>query len=269
MHRRGFLSLCALGAVAGCSGQDTPDHRPAPEDATSVTETIEEQYRERFSAEFDLEAGTFTTATLSPAETETVGLQVRVTQGVLDVLTIEESNVENYRDGTELDVLDGLSEVGVFGGTTLEAELDPGEYRIVLDNTAVFGAEPDGNAVGEMSLQRRLLPRAFFEFQSELESGEYTYEQVDVVEEGAWWAVTYERDAETSQRDAGLHVQDILLAYADHLPNEETDHEGLRVLVREPDAETLLEAPEPLARAYNRGELDEQEYFEEVQRSAQ
>jgi len=42
------------------------------------------------------------------------------------------------------------------------------------------------------------------------------------------------------------------------------------VVVEDPDAEpTLLEASAPLARAFSRGELDEQEYFEEVSRTTQ
>jgi len=271
MDRRGFLSLCAVGSVAGCSLFQSSPHEPAPSEAVTVTDTTEdeEQYRRRVDLEFGIEDGTFASTVLSPAETETVEIDVSVTGGVLDVWTLPESEFGGYEEGERIEPTEQLSQTAVIAGASLSGDIEPGEYRVVLDNTPAFGAEPDGVATGTGRLRRRLLSPSFFTFREELESSEVRYEQLGASEDREWWLVQYRRREGQDQEEAALAVQEILLLYAKSVPEEGTDHSGLRVVVEEPDAEpTLLEASAPLARAFSRGELEEQAYFEEVSRTA-
>jgi len=270
MDRRGFLSLCAVGSVAGCSLFQSTPHEPASGEAVTVTDTTEERYRRRVDLEFGLDPGTYASTVLSPAETETLEVDVSVTGGTLDVWTLPESDFEAYQQGEEVDAAEQLSQTAVIAGASLTGDIDPGEYRVVLDNTSAFGAEPDGVATGTGGLERRLLSPNFFTFREQLDSNGIRYEQLGASEDREWWLVQYRRREGQDQQEAAREVQEILLAYAEVVPEEGTDHSGLRVVVGEPDAEpTLLEASAPLARAFSRGELDEQEYFEEVSRTAQ
>ncbi len=270
MDRRGFLSLCAVGTIAGCAVFESTNHQPAPEEASEITDTLDEQYRQRLTVEFELEAGSFTTAPLSPVETETVEVDVGVTAGVLDVWTTQETDYADYEAGGDVRPIEQLSESPVIGGTTLVGDLQPGDYRVVLDNTPAFGSTPEGVASGTATFERRLLSRNFFAFREDLESADLGYEQLGASEDRQWWLLRYVQGDDQSQRDASIEVQDITTRYADFVPAEgdRTDHSGLRILVEGPDAETLLEVSAPLARAYARGELDDQEYFREVQRTA-
>jgi hypothetical protein len=269
MDRRGFLSLCAVGPVAGCSRFQSTPHQPASSEAVTVTDTTEERYRRRVDLEFGIEDGTFASTVLSPAETETVEVNVSVTDGVLDVWTLPESDFGGYEQGEKVEPIEQLSQTAMIAGASLSGDIEPGEYRVVLDNTPAFGAEPDGVATGTGRLERRLLSPGFFSFQKNLESSGVRYEQLSASEDRKWWLVQYRRREGQDQEEAALTVQEILLLYAESVPKEGTDHSGLRVAVEEPDAEpTLLEASAPLARAFNRGELDEQAYFQEVSRTA-
>jgi hypothetical protein len=270
MDRRGFLSLCAVGSVAGCSRFQSTPHEPAPSEAVTVTDTTEEQYRRRVDLEFGIDPGTYASTRLSPAETETLGIDVSVAGGTLDVWTVPESDFGAYQQGEEVNAAEQLSRTSVIAGASLTGDIDPGEYRVVLDNTSAFGAEPDGVATGTGTLERRLLSPNFFSFREQLDSNRVRYEQLGASEDREWWLVQYRRREGQDQQEAAREVREILLVYAETVPGEGRDHSGLRVVVEDPDAEpTLLEASAPLARAFSRGELDEQEYFEEVSRTTQ
>ena len=125
-------------------------------------------------------------------------------------------------------------------------------------------------ALGEARLVRRVMPASFFDFKETLESNDIEHEGVGASEDRAWWLVRYQQDEDQSQREAALGVQDILLAYSGVVPAEDDtpDHSGLRVVVERPDADpVLVQASASLARRHSEGELDDQEYFEEVQRT--
>lgn len=272
MHRRGFLSLCAAGSVAGCSlfGSSNQNHQIAREDATAVTDQSEEPYRQRLNLEFELPSGTYATTALSPSETETLVIDATIDRGTLDVWTIAEENLETYEAGEEVRAVQGLSSTSVIGGTTLAGEVESGDYRVVFDNTPAFGSGPEGTAVGNARLVRRLMPPSFFDFKQTLESNEIVYEEVGASEDRAWWLVSYQQGQDQSQREAAFGVQDILLAYSGVVPEEgEAEaHRGLRVIVQRPDADpVLVQAAASLARRHSAGELEDQEYFEEVQRT--
>lgn len=269
MNRRGFLSLCAVG-VAGCSRSDSIRHEIAPEAALSVTDRVEQQYRQGFTVEFELEPGTFITASESPTETETMDVVVSVAGGILDLWTVRQSDFEAYEAAEAVEQIERFSGSGLIGGATFTGQIEPGDYRFVVDNTPAFGAQPDGVATGSMRLERRLLSEAYFAFKSAFESSEDDYGRLGASDDRRWWLVQYVREADQSQRAAALEVQDIMLLYSKHVPEEgeRSDHNGLRILVEEPDQKTLLEVSAPLARAHARGELDDEEYFREVQRTA-
>jgi hypothetical protein len=272
MHRRAFLSLCAAGSVAGCSAFGSTNHALAQEDATAVTDTNTEPYRQRLTLEFEIPAGEFANTALSPEETETLAVDVTVDRGVLDVWTLPESNYESYSNGEEVQPNQQLSATSVIGGATLVGDVEPGDHRVVFDNSPAFGSQPEGTVAGTAEIIRRLMPAAFFDFKQTLESNDITYEQVGASEDRAWWLVRYKQGADQSQREAALDVQDILLAYSGVVPGGEDtpDHRGLRVVVERPDADTVLvQAPAPLARRHQQGDLEDQEYFEEVQRTTQ
>jgi len=274
MYRRGFLSLCAAGSMAGCSllGSSNQNHQIAREDATAVTDTSQEQYRQSLTVEFELPSGEYAATTLSPTETETLVIDATIGQGTLDIWTIAKEDTEAYEKGEEVRAVQGLSATSIIGGTTLVGEVEPGDYRVVFDNTPAFGSGPEGTAVGNARLIRRLMPPSFFDFKQTLESNEIEYEEVGASEDRAWWLVSYQQGEDQSQREAAFDVQDILLAYSGVVPEEGAaeGHNGLRVIVERPDAGTVLvQATASLARRHSAGELDDEEYFEEVQRTTQ
>jgi len=270
MHRRGFLSLCAAGSMAGCSLPGSSNHQAARTDATSVTDQSEEPYRLRLTLGFELPAGEYTTTVLSPTETETLAIDATVNRGTLDIWTIAEEDFEAYETGEEVHSVDGLSATGVIAGTTLVGEIEPGDHRIVFDNTPAFGSGPGGTAAGNARLVRRLMPAAFFDFKQTLERNDITYEEVGASEDRAWWLVGYQQGETQSQAETASDMQDILLAYSNVVPDESRapGHNGLRIIVERPDADpAVVEATASLVRRHSNGELDDQEYFTEVQRT--
>ena len=270
MHRRGFLSLCAAGSLAGCPLLGSSNHEFARVEATAVTDSSEEPYRQSRTLDFELPSGDFATLRLSPQETETLAVELTVVQGLLDFWTVAEEDFEAYENGEEIRAKQELSASGVVGGATLVGDIEPGDYRIVLDNTPAFGAEPDGTAAGQVRVVRRVMPASFFDFRETLEQNDIEHEAVGASEDRAWWLVRYQQGEDQSQREAALGVQDILLAYSGVVPAEDDtpDHSGLRVVVERPDADpVLVQASASLARRHSEGELDDQEYFEEVQRT--
>ncbi len=272
MHRRGFLSLCAAGSLAGCSLLGSSNHQLARADATAVTDQSEEPYRQRLTLEFELPPGEYATTALSPSETETLAIDATVGRGVLDVWTVAEGDIGAYEAGEEVRPVEGLSVTAVIGGTTLVGEVDPGEYRVVFDNTPAFGSGPEGTAAGNARLVRRLMPPTFFDFRQTLESNEVEYQQVGASEDRAWWVVQFQQGEDQSQRETALEVQDILVAYSGVVPatDDAPDHNGLRVVVVRPDeGDVLVQAPAPLARRHSEGDLEDREYFQEVQRTVQ
>lgn len=272
MHRRGFLSLCVAGSMAGCSLLGSSNHQLARVDATAVTDRSEEPYRRSLTIGFELPFGEYATNAISAVETETLAIELTVGQGTVDVWTITKEDFEAYENGEAVRPVQGLSATGVIGGTTLLGDIEPGDYRVVLDNTPAFGSEPDGPAAGNVRLVRRVMPGAFFDFKATLETNEIPHEQVGASEDRAWWLVQYQQGENQSQREAALEVQDILLAYSGVVPAEDEaeNHRGLRVIVARPDADpVVVQAAAPLARRHSQGELDDQEYFEEVQRTTQ
>jgi len=272
MHRRGFLSLCAAGSMAGCSVFGSPNHEAARADATAITDTSEEPYRQRLALEFEVPVGEYTFTELSPSETETLALEVTVNRGVLDVFTFTSEEFTAYEEAEELRAIEELSTTGVIGGASLVGEIDPGDHRIVLDNTPTFGADPDGAVVGDARYIRRLMPDAFFEFRATLNADDIAHDGVGASEDRTWWLVRYERGDDETQLEVGVAMQDLLLAYSEVVParDEAPDHRGLRIAVVLPDADpVIVQAAASLARRHSQGELDDQEYFEEVQRTTQ
>ena len=77
-----------------------------------------------------------------------------VENGPIDVFVMDDGEYDRYRDRDDSFQL-SLQEVNSNSGT-LRGTLSPGEYRIVFDNTGVFGADPSGETVVDLTITARI-----------------------------------------------------------------------------------------------------------------
>lgn len=105
----------------------------------------------RLEGEVTAPAGRYAARMFEPSASATyrVAFDVR-SDGPIDLLFLESDEYGRYRDRDgDVQVLTDLS---AFDSTeaALEGTVTPGEYAIVIDNTGVYGASPDGDAVVDL-----------------------------------------------------------------------------------------------------------------------
>jgi hypothetical protein len=77
-----------------------------------------------------------------------------VENGPIDVFVMDDGEYDRYRDRDDSFQV-RLQEVDANSGT-LRGTLSSGEYRIIFDNTGVFGADPSGEAVVNLTMTARI-----------------------------------------------------------------------------------------------------------------
>jgi hypothetical protein len=266
--RRGWLKRVGVGAgtlalgSAGlfALGGRQPTHQAA-DDAWASVDEDRGRYRQQVTGTVTLPPGTYTSYSVSPSNQETtVEVHADVSEGVLDVWTISAAEFDAYESQDQYHFRNGLSDSGLTGSSSLVSQLPEQQYHIVFDNTVATGAEPDGEVTADVELVLRVLSAGWFDFRTALEDTGIEYEQLYPTENRAQWILLYEQDGD----DYGP-VREILRLYADHVPGDEYPHRQLVLrLSSSGAAPTTLTVSARLARRYKRGEITEQQYFEEI-----
>lgn len=145
------VGVGALVRVNGSLGVST--HRNVGENAWSDVTRTTGTTGERFRGTVTLRPDEFTAdpweVTGDAGITVTVGA---VESGQIDVWTVADADFEAYRNGDDVPFLTGLSESGITEPTELTAPAPPGTYWVIVDNSTVYGAEPDGEAVADVGI---------------------------------------------------------------------------------------------------------------------
>jgi len=162
--RRGWLTnfgivgavLAAVGVgalirVNGSLGVST--HRNIGENAWTDVERLTGPTGEEFRGTVTLRPDEFTADSWEITGNEELTITVQaVTSGQVDVWTVADADFEAYRNGDDVAFVTDLSESGVTGPTELMSPAAPGMYWVIVDNSAVYGAEPDGEAVADVGI---------------------------------------------------------------------------------------------------------------------
>jgi hypothetical protein len=148
------LAAVCVGALIRVNGNlGVSTHRNIGENAWSDTEGAAGAADERRRGTVTLRPDEFTAdpwnVTSDAGITITVGA---VESGQIDVWTVADADFEGYRNGDDIPFVTGLSESGVTEPTELTAPTPPGTYWVIVDNSAVYGAEPDGEAVADVGI---------------------------------------------------------------------------------------------------------------------
>lgn len=181
MDRRTFLraaGVVSIAGLAGCSNvtsggtptptqtptdtptpAPTPTPTPTPEHAPAQDQTPRNSQGNigntagNVSFTQDLPEGTFKRYLFQPEQTTVYQITVTASPAI-DVYWFQTpAEFERYREREDDPIsFNPLSETTV-SSTTLSAQVTSGDYRFVLDNTAVFGVEPDGEAQVRVELE--------------------------------------------------------------------------------------------------------------------
>jgi uncharacterized Zn finger protein (UPF0148 family) len=144
-----------VGAMAVLGGGGKPQHQLIGADTSWESDRTDGQGETIVTASITLPKGRYAWRSLSPRTTVEVVLDVDVENGPIDVLTMDDGEYDRYRDREkDAEYLRGLSELQT-NGTRLEATVSD-DYKIVVDNTGVYGASPSGAASIDLTLTARI-----------------------------------------------------------------------------------------------------------------
>ena len=101
------------------------------------------------------------------------------------------------------------------------------DYRVVFDNTGVYGASPSGDVTVSFMLHVSVPAPVFFDFRSALEAEDVAYSRVGVTSDRAFWGVAYPASLAGSERENVIVTA--LRLYAEHVPEPDGRHQGLRL----------------------------------------
>jgi len=146
--------VCGAGAIIGVAvlaGAFEPPHSAAPEEAWSgdqspsvTNETVEGTVR--------VDAGEYYARSIRSTRPIVLEIDVDVQSGgPVDLYVMHQREREAYSDRGEHVTHRALSETAVTDAST-GARLSPVEHAVVIDNTGVFGTEPDGEAVVDLAV---------------------------------------------------------------------------------------------------------------------
>lgn len=145
------VGVGALVRVNGSLGVST--HRNIGENAWSDVEHLTGQTGEGLRGTVTLRPDEFTADSWEITGNEKLGITVQaVASGQVDVWTVADADFEAYRNGDDVPFLTDLSEAGVTGPAELTSPAAPGTYWVIVDNSAVYGSEPDGEAVADIEV---------------------------------------------------------------------------------------------------------------------
>jgi hypothetical protein len=147
MRRRqllGAVAVTLVTSVSGCAdvlGGDV-EHGVSTDAWRTADET--ERATPGFRGEVRLPAGRYAARTVLVAQSTPVTVRFDTDDGErVDVYLLTADAYETYRDRETVTPVDSLSASDAASGT-LSGTLSDGEYRLVVDNTGAFGADPDG-----------------------------------------------------------------------------------------------------------------------------
>lgn len=161
MRRRTLLATLPVIATAGCSSVSDLGSTPTPEHALGEndwhniqTEVDRQDYSVTITAELEIDAGRYATRTFDPERDFDYELTVDVEEGMIDVFLFDEDEYDDrYRErDPDIQYYQDFSNTMVDGERTFTGSLSDGDYVWVLDNTAVYGAAPEGEAELSMEL---------------------------------------------------------------------------------------------------------------------
>jgi len=157
--RRSYLKM-AGGAVALLVGGSyaaqmlrTPDHSAVGRDAWENQERTAVRNGSGIKGTVTLEPGEFTAYSFETwGNAGLIAAVNEVEQGVIDIWTVVEQDIGRYRGGEEVAFVADVSESGIAESTLLASPVSDGTYWLVVDNTPVYGSEPEETAVASVGL---------------------------------------------------------------------------------------------------------------------
>lgn len=145
------VGVGALVRVNGSLGVST--HRNVGENAWSDVERTTGPTGEGLRGTVTLRPDEFTADSWEVSGNAVITVTVQaIESGQVDVWTVADADFEAYRNGDDIPFLTDLSESGVAEPTELTSAATPGTYWVIIDNSAVYGAEPDGEAIADIGI---------------------------------------------------------------------------------------------------------------------
>lgn len=149
--RRMIVPAAAIALVlaAGCAGLGTT-HQLAPEGAWDVSQS-QTSLKQTVEGAVEIDSGEYGAYSLSPRESTQVAVDFDAPEAVDVLILSDETYDEEYRDAAELQYKRDRAAINEASGT-IAVTLRSGEYWIVVDNTAAYGAQPSGAVSVEIEM---------------------------------------------------------------------------------------------------------------------
>lgn len=159
MERRTFLAGAGttLGASVGGCMLLGPTHEHN-EDAWDVRRQQGSLITGSIEGKVQLDEGQYAALELNQERAAEYEIEITVTEGdEIDFFVMGSGSFEKrYQDGSDdLRFKEELSALET-GNDVFRGRLTAGDYRIIVDNTAVYGAEPDGSIEVELDLEANM-----------------------------------------------------------------------------------------------------------------
>lgn len=150
----GLASLALLGGGAWAWLSSPPaDHVNAGEGAWENRETISTNGGEALRGTVTLESGEYTGYSFETYGS--AGLLAVVNSldgGAIDIWGIKADDLERYQNGEDVPFLAEISQEGITGQTQLVTPTATGEYYLIIDNTPIYGTDPEGEVTADIAL---------------------------------------------------------------------------------------------------------------------
>jgi hypothetical protein len=262
----GVVSVGILGGgVYWLMNSDSYEFEQANRDVWSSTQTEESDLRHRFTGTLSLPKGKWTSYQLQPNFSATLEIDVDVSEGRLDVLTMTPDEFDRFREEEDdARFYTDLSLSGIESATTITGDITDQAYEIVFLNSSAYGSSPDGGVDSDIVIDGRIFEKSWYEFRDEVEPFEGVT-RVDVTTDFQRWIVTYEASG-LDEATVTEESRAVLNKYAEYVPDVDY-HAGLLFEYQAPSASQSYRISAELARQYQRGEISEEEYFEQVSQS--
>lgn len=155
MKRRRYLATtAALASIAGCLGTGKPKVAEDPWISQSTDSGLGSSSR---SGAFELPKGRFIALKYEPEDRLEFSYDLTVKNGgKLDVYVLEETAFTNYKEGTDFEFYEKLSSLSTTAATATD-RLDPGSYRLLIDNTSVGEANSGNTITGSVTIEASIL----------------------------------------------------------------------------------------------------------------
>jgi hypothetical protein len=256
MQRRSFLALAGAGVLAGCSALSGPEHNIIAQDAWSIDEEVNEQYRQIANGTVDIDTGEFAPYELSPQQAVTLNVTADA-EAVFDVFVLDENEYDRYRDGD--DNVSFPNDLSAFETTDVDfsARIHSGDHRVVFDNSRRYGTGPEESLTVDFSIAIRLVSEGYFAFRDAIEDANIPTQRLTPSQDYSRWIVV--TDGTTEQ------AQQVLQLYAEHVPDRQ-QHRGLLFQLRgQSSLPATVLVPPAAARAYRDGDIGWDTYVNRMQ----